>query len=131
MASTYVHLNKRFYCTMNEYNGETYVHIRHRYDTSKRLSMRYAEMLEVIESKANLERSYEQLQKQLREEGEERSGGSECDEAVEDEDVAYRESKRVLPPTATNFSSSSATTSSSYQSPKKRRKEQKGSSSSK
>ena len=49
MASTYVHLNKRFYCTMNEYNGETYVHIRHRYDTSKRLSMRYAEMLEVID----------------------------------------------------------------------------------
>ena len=95
--------------------------------------MRYAEMLEVIEAKANLERSYEQLQKQLREEGEERSGGSECDEAVDDEDVAYRETKRVLPPTATNFSSSSssATTSSYYQSPKKRRKEQKGSSSSK
>ena len=96
MASHYVHINNRFYCSMNIYNDETYVHMRNKYDKNKKLSMKFSDLMDLMRAKDSFEKGYAKLNEES-DEGED----SDCVEVQTDEDQAYKQAKEERSPSRT------------------------------
>lgn len=99
MASTFISINSRFYCVMNVYNQDIYVHITNRYDKKKKLSMKYSDLMDFLGARDSFEKGLERL-KRDGDSDDSKSDDSDCDGVKTEEEVAYKLAKDSRSPPA-------------------------------
>ena len=82
MASTFVPISDTFYATINKYEGVVYVHLHHKHNKRKRLSLKYDDLKKMLNRASAFDKALDKLS--CAEEEEDEDIGS------SDDDLAYK-----------------------------------------